>query len=49
MKKIGFISLGIMGKPVIKNLIKAGYQLIVSDYSFDKYCVVVQKNIEIII
>ena len=29
--KIGFIGLGIMGKPMAKNLLKAGYQLIVSD------------------
>lgn len=29
--KIGFIGLGIMGKPMAKNLINAGYDLIVSD------------------
>lgn len=29
--KIGFIGLGIMGKPMAKNLIKAGYELIVTD------------------
>jgi 2-hydroxy-3-oxopropionate reductase len=29
--KIGFIGLGIMGKPMSKNLIKAGYDLIVRD------------------
>lgn len=29
--KIGFIGLGIMGKPMAKNLIKAGYQLVVLD------------------
>jgi 2-hydroxy-3-oxopropionate reductase len=29
--KIGFIGLGIMGKPMAKNLVKAGYELIVSD------------------
>lgn len=29
--KIGFIGLGIMGKPMSKNLIKAGYELIVVD------------------
>ncbi|WP_310939607.1 2-hydroxy-3-oxopropionate reductase [Clostridium sp. SHJSY1] len=32
--KIGFIGLGIMGKPMSKNLVKAGYKLVVS--SFDK-------------
>lgn len=29
--KIGFIGLGIMGKPMSKNLIKAGYSLVVAD------------------
>ena len=29
--KIGFIGLGIMGKPMAKNLVKAGYDLVVSD------------------
>lgn len=31
MKKIGFIGLGIMGKPMAKNLLKAGYSLTVYD------------------
>jgi 2-hydroxy-3-oxopropionate reductase len=31
MKKIGFIGLGIMGKPMAKNLIKAGHVLVVLD------------------
>lgn len=31
MPKIGFIGLGIMGKPMAKNLIKAGYGLLVHD------------------
>ncbi|MBT4482940.1 MAG: NAD(P)-binding domain-containing protein, partial [Candidatus Latescibacteria bacterium] len=30
-KTLGFIGLGIMGKPMAKNLIKAGYSLVVSD------------------
>jgi 2-hydroxy-3-oxopropionate reductase len=30
-KKIGFIGLGVMGKPMALNLIKAGYKLLVSD------------------
>ena len=30
-KKIGFIGLGIMGKPMAKNLMKAGYSLVVYD------------------
>ncbi len=33
--KIGFIGLGIMGKPMAKNLIKAGYSLIVFDVNKD--------------
>lgn len=31
MKKIGFIGLGIMGRPMSRNLIKAGYPLVVYD------------------
>jgi 2-hydroxy-3-oxopropionate reductase len=31
MRKLGFIGLGIMGKPMAKNLLKAGYSLIVYD------------------
>jgi len=31
MKKIGFIGLGIMGKPMARNLLKAGYELVVYD------------------
>jgi 2-hydroxy-3-oxopropionate reductase len=30
---VGFIGLGIMGRPMAKNLIKAGYKLVV----FDKF------------
>ena len=33
MRKIGFIGLGIMGKPMCKNLLKAGHQLIVYNRS----------------
>ncbi|MBE3581224.1 MAG: 2-hydroxy-3-oxopropionate reductase [Thermoanaerobacteraceae bacterium] len=33
MGKIGFIGLGIMGKPMSKNLLKAGYQLVVYNRS----------------
>lgn len=31
--KIGFVGLGIMGKPMAKNLVKAGYQLLVNDFN----------------
>jgi 2-hydroxy-3-oxopropionate reductase len=34
-RKIGFIGLGIMGKPMSKNLIKAGYPLVVYDINAD--------------
>lgn len=30
-KKIGFIGMGVMGKPMAKNLVKAGYSLVVFD------------------
>ena len=35
MEKIGFIGLGIMGKPMAKNLLKAGYSLVVYDINAD--------------
>ncbi len=35
MKKIGFIGLGIMGKPMAKNLLNAGYHLVVYDINQD--------------
>ena len=31
MNKIGFVGLGIMGKPMSKNLLKAGYKLVIYD------------------
>lgn len=34
-KTVGFIGLGIMGKPMAKNLIKAGYKLVVFDVNKD--------------
>jgi len=36
MKTIGFIGLGIMGKPMAQNLIKAGYPLVVYDIVQEK-------------
>ena len=33
--KVGFIGLGIMGKPMSKNLLKAGYELVVCDFNQD--------------
>ena len=34
--KIGFIGLGIMGKPMARNLIKAGYKLVVYNRTKEK-------------
>ena len=34
-KKIGFVGLGIMGKPMAKNLVKAGYELVCFDINKD--------------
>lgn len=31
--KIGFVGLGIMGKPMAKNLIKDGYEVICYDFN----------------
>ncbi|MBV4368841.1 2-hydroxy-3-oxopropionate reductase [Erwinia phyllosphaerae] len=39
--KIGFIGLGIMGKPMSKNLIKAGYTLVVRDHNAENVAEVV--------
>lgn len=45
-KKIGFIGLGIMGKPMAKNLIKAGYSLVVYDLNNDAVEEVVKEGAE---
>lgn len=39
--KIGFIGLGIMGKPMSKNLLKAGYSLVVRDRNTESVAEVV--------
>jgi 2-hydroxy-3-oxopropionate reductase len=44
MKKIGFIGLGIMGKPMAKNLLKAGYPLTVYDIVPDRIDDVVEAG-----
>jgi 2-hydroxy-3-oxopropionate reductase len=46
MKKIGFIGLGIMGKPMSKNLLKAGYPLVVYDITAAAVDEVVQAGAE---
>ncbi|MCD8020564.1 MAG: 2-hydroxy-3-oxopropionate reductase [Clostridiales bacterium] len=33
--KIGFVGLGIMGRPMAKNLVRAGYELVVNDFNKD--------------
>ena len=33
--KVGFIGLGIMGRPMAKNLVKAGHELVVFDFNKD--------------
>lgn len=45
-KKIGFIGLGIMGKPMSKNLIKAGYKIIVFDINKEVVTEVVEFGAE---
>lgn len=42
--KIGFIGLGIMGKPMSKNLLKAGYELVVNDLNKDNVAEVVAEG-----
>jgi phosphoglycerate dehydrogenase-like enzyme len=46
MKKIGFIGLGIMGKPMSRNLLKAGYPLVVYDITAAAVDEVVQAGAE---
>ena len=38
--KIGFIGLGIMGKPMVRNLLKAGHEVVVYD--------IIDENVEIL-
>jgi len=42
--KIGFIGLGIMGKPMAKNLLKAGYSLVVNDINKEAVAEVVSSG-----
>ena len=39
--KIGFIGLGIMGKPMVRNLMKAGHEVVVYD--------VISENVDIVV
>lgn len=45
-KKIGFIGLGIMGKPMAKNLIKAGYSLVIHDINRKPIEELVEEGVE---
>ena len=42
--KIGFIGMGIMGKPMAKNLLKAGYEVMVSNRTMDSCAPVVEAG-----
>ena len=42
--KIGFIGLGIMGKPMSKNLVKAGNELVVCDFNKDAVAELVEMG-----
>ncbi|MDY5160565.1 2-hydroxy-3-oxopropionate reductase [Actinotignum urinale] len=42
--KIGFIGLGIMGKPMAKNLLKAGHELFVNDHNASSVAEVVEAG-----
>ena len=44
--KIGFIGLGIMGRPMALNLLKAGYELMVSNRSMEKCAPLVEAGAE---
>jgi 2-hydroxy-3-oxopropionate reductase len=46
MERIGFIGLGIMGKPMSKNLLKAGYQLVVYDLNEPAVAEIVRSGAE---
>ena len=46
MYKIGFIGLGIMGKPMARNLMKAGYKLVVYDIKEDAVSELVKDGAE---
>ena len=42
--KIGFIGLGIMGKPMSKNLVKAGHEIVVCDFNKDAVAELVEMG-----
>src|SRR5680860_589937 len=46
MEKIGFIGVGIMGKPMCKNLIDFGYKLVVYDFNEEALNEVVEYGVK---
>lgn len=42
MSKVGFIGLGIMGRPMAKNMVKAGVELLVTDLNQEAVAEVVR-------
>ena len=44
--KVGFIGLGIMGRPMSKNLLKAGHELVVFDFNKEAVADVVSCGAE---
>ena len=44
MKKIGFVGLGIMGKPMVRNLLKAGFAVTVYDIVEDAVKALVEEG-----
>lgn len=46
MSKIGFIGLGIMGKPMVRNLCKAGHELVVHDRHPERIEAVLENGVE---
>ncbi len=42
--KVGFVGLGIMGKPMVKNLLKAGHEVVVFDLNKDNVANVVEAG-----
>lgn len=45
--KVGFVGLGIMGKPMAKNILKAGYELKVYDFNQDSIAEVVAEGAQL--
>ena len=44
MKKIGFIGVGVMGKSMVRNLMKAGYELSIYTRTKDKVQDIIEEG-----